>query len=148
MTALTRFNPFKSMSRLDPTADFEDFFRGFGVRPAWSKLEMMPDIRLDVSEDAKAYHVKADLPGVDKKDIDLSIDGNQIAISAEVKRELRKKEDEKEIFAERYYGKVFRTFVTPTDVDESKAEAHYENGVLTLTLPKKSNGHSRRIAVN
>jgi HSP20 family protein len=148
MTTLTRFNPFKSLSRLDPTADFEDFFRGFGARPAWSNLEMVPDIRLDVSEDEKAYRVKADIPGVDKKDIDLSIDGNQIVISAEVKRESNKKEGEKDICSERYYGKVYRAFSTPADVDGTKAEAHYENGVLSLTLPKKSNGHSRKIAVN
>jgi HSP20 family protein len=148
MTMLTRFNPFKPLSRIDPTTDFEDFFRSFGMRPTWSNLETIPDIRLDVSENDKFYRVKAEIPGVDKKDIDLSIDGNQIAISAEVKRESTKKEGEKEICSERYYGKMYRAFSVPTDVDASKAEAHYDNGVLTLTLPKKGNGQSRKIAVN
>lgn len=148
MSTLTRFNPFKSFSRLGPTADFEDFFRGFGMRPAWSNFEVVPEIRLDVNEDDKAFRVKAEIPGVDKKDIDVSIDGNQIVISAEVKRESTKKEGEKEIFSERYYGKVYRAFSTPADVDANKADAHYDNGVLTLTLPKKGNGHSRKIAVN
>lgn len=148
MSSLTRFNPFKSLSRLDPTADFEDFFRGFGMRPAWPNVDIVPEIRLDVSEDDKAYRVKAEIPGVEKKDIDLSIDGNQIAISAEVKRESTKKEGEKEICSERYYGKVYRAFSTPTDVDAAKAEAHYDKGVLSLTLPKKGNGQSRKIAIN
>jgi len=148
MNTLTRFNPFKSLSRLDPTADFEDLFRGFRLRPAWSNFEVVPEIRLDVTEDDKAYRVKAEIPGVDKKDIDLSIDGNQIAISAEVKRESTKKEGEKNVFSERYYGKMYRSFSTPTEVDAAKAEARYDSGVLTLTLPKKGNGQSRKIAVN
>ena len=148
MTTLTRFNPFKSLARMDPNAQFEDFFSGFGMQPAWSKFETLPDIRLDVSEDDKVYRVKADLPGVDKKDIELSIDGNRITISAEVKREVQNKGNEKEVFSERYYGRIYRTFVTPGDVDEGKAQAHYENGVLLLTLPKKANGNSRKIAVN
>ena len=148
MTNLTRWNPLKSLSRLDPAAEFDDFFRGFGLRPAWSNFEVLPDMRLDVSEDEKAYRVKAEIPGVDKKDIDLSIDGNQILISAEVKRDTKKKEGEKDICSERYYGKMYRAFSTPTDVDGTKAEARYESGVLTLTLPKKSNGQSRKIAVN
>jgi HSP20 family protein len=148
MTTLTRFNPFKSLARIDPTAEFEDFFRGFGLRPAWPNFEAVPDMRLDVSEDDKVYRVKAEIPGVDKKDIELSINGNQIAISAEVKRESHRKESEKEVVSERYYGKLYRAFSTPLDVDGSKAEAHYENGVLTLTLPKKANGQSRRIAIN
>jgi HSP20 family protein len=136
------------LSRFDPTADFDDLFRSFGMRPAWPKLETLPDMRLDVSEDDKAYRVKAEIPGVDKKDIDLSIEGNQIAITAEVKRDSKKKEGEKDICCERYYGKMYRAFSTPTDVDSAKAEAHYESGVLTLILPKKPNGQSRKIAVN
>src|SRR5258706_319738 len=148
LTSVTRFNSVKSLSRIDPTSEFEDFFRGFGMRPAWSNFEAVPDMRLDVSEDDKAYRVKAEIPGVDKKDIELSINGNQIAISAEVKREMHRKENEKDVLSERYYGKVYRAFSTPLDVDASKAEAHYDNGVLTLTLPKKANGSSRKIAIN
>lgn len=147
MTSLSVFNPFKPLARIDPTTDFENFFRGFGMRPALN-FDMAPDIRLDVNEDEKFYHVKAEIPGVDKKDIDLSIEGNQIAITAEVKREAKKKDGEREVFSERYYGKVYRSFMTPSDVDPAKAEARYENGLLTLTLPKKANSQSRRIAVN
>ena len=148
MNTLTRFNPFKSLSRLDPAADANDFFRSFGLRPSWPTVDVLPDIRLDVSEDDKVYRVKAEIPGVEKNDIDLSIDGNQIAISAEIKRETKKKEGEREICSERYYGKVYRAFSTPADVDSTKAEAKYDKGVLTLTLPKKSNGHSRKVAIS
>jgi HSP20 family protein len=148
MNNLTRFNPFKSLSRLDPVADANDFFRSFGLRPSWPNLDAMPDIRLDVSEDDKAYRVKAEIPGVDKNDIDLSIDGNQIAITAEIKRESKKKEGEREICSERYYGKIYRAFSTPTDVDSAKAEAKYDKGVLSLTLPKKPNGQSRKVAIS
>jgi HSP20 family protein len=145
---LTRFNPFKSLSRVDPTADFEDFFRSFGVRPAWTNFETVPDIRLDVSEDDKAYRVKAEIPGVEKNDIDLSIDGNQIAISAEIRRESKTREGEKDICSERYYGTVYRAFSTPSDVDSTKAEANYEKGVLTVTLPKMSTGQSRKVSIS
>lgn len=147
MSTLTRWNPFKTMAPLDLTPDFNELFRGFGLRPAWNDLQT-PEIRVDVSEDDQRYTVKADIPGVAKQDIDLSVDGNQIAISAEIKRESRKKEGEHEVCTERYYGKVYRAFSTPTDIDASRAQANYADGVLTLTLPKKANGQSHKIAVN
>lgn len=149
MTALTHWNPFKTMARFDPTAGFEDMFRGFGLRPAWRNIEITPEIQIDVTENDKAFHVKADIPGVDKNDIEVSVEGNQVAISAEVKRETKKKDDEKEVCTERYYGKVYRSFTLPNDLDSAKAGAHYENGVLALTLPKKGNGSgTRKITVS
>lgn len=147
MANLTHWNPFKSLSRF-PGTDIENYFRGFGPPSIWANFETnAPDIRVDINEDDKAYRVKAEIPGVDKNDIDVSVDGNQVSISAEVKRESKKKEGEKEVCSERYYGQVFRSFSLPTDVDGVKAEARYENGVLTMTLPKKSNGSSHKIAV-
>ncbi len=147
MSNLTRWNPFKSLTGFDPATSFEDMFRG--LRPAWRDFDISPEVRIDVSEDEKVYKVKAEIPGVDKKDIEVSIDGNEVAISAEVKRETKKKEGEKEIYTDRYYGKVYRSFTLPSDLDSAKAEARYEDGVLRLTLPKVAgNGHSRKIAVN
>ena len=151
MTALTHWNPFKGMARFEPSNSFDDLFRGlgFGLRPSTlPEFSAAPDIRIDVSEDDKAFHIKAEMPGVDKKDIDISVEGNQVAIGAEVKRESKKKEGEKEIYTERYSGKVYRSFSLPNDLDGSKAEAQYEKGVLMLTLPKKGNGSSRKIAVS
>ncbi len=151
MNTLTRWNPFKTMTRFDPIASFDDLFRGFGTRPAWRDFELAdvaPEVRLDVTENDKSYQVKAEIPGVDKNDIEISVEGNQVAISAEVKRATKKKEDEKELYTERYHGKVYRAFTLPNEIDSAKADAHYDQGVLTLTLPKKANGGTRRIAVS
>lgn len=148
MTSLTRWNPFKPLARFDPTTEFDDLFRSFALRPGWREMALQPEIRLDVSEDAGAYRVKAEMPGVDKDDIELSIDGNQVTIGAEVKRETERKDGETELYAERYYGKARRMFSLPGDVDGTKAEARYDKGVLSITLPKKANGQSRKIAVS
>jgi HSP20 family protein len=148
MTTLTRWNPFKTSTRFDPVATFDDLFRGLSTRPLWRDFEAAPDIRIEVNENDKAYQVKAEIPGVEKNDIEVSVEGNQVAISGEVKRETKKKDDEKEVYSERYYGKVYRSFTLPTDLDSAKADAHYEGGVLMLTLPKKQNGSSRKISVS
>jgi HSP20 family protein len=147
MANITRWSPFKSLSRLEQGLPFDDFFRGFGLRPQWADLEA-PDVRIDVSEKDDSYCVKAEIPGVDKNDIDVSINGNQVAISAEVKRETKKKDDEREICTERYFGQVYRSFGLPGEVDNDKANAHYENGVLTLHLPKKQNGSARKLTIS
>ena len=149
MTKLTHWNPFKTTPAFNPIAGFDDLFRGWGMRPLSREFEVVsPDIRLDVSETDGAYAVKAEMPGIDKKDIEISIDGSQVSIGAEVRREENRKDNEKELYTERYFGKVYRSFSLPTDLDAAKAEAKYDAGVLTLTLPKKSNGGSRKIAVN
>jgi HSP20 family protein len=151
MSLLTRFNPInpiKPMVRFDPFADFDDVFRGLGVRPWTRDFEAAPELRMDVDEFDKFYQVKADIPGVVKDDIAITIDHNLITISAEIKREMPAKEGEKTLHTERSYGKAFRSFTLPQEVDDAKAQARFENGVLTLTLPKKPNGLSRRIAVN
>lgn len=127
---------------------FDEFFRGLGNRPMWRDLDVAADMRIDVTEDEGSFSVKADIPGVDKKDIDVSVEGNQVSISAEVKRETSKKDDDKEICTERYYGKVYRAFTLPSDIDSAKADARYDNGVLTLTLPKKKNGSSRKVSIS
>lgn len=148
MTSMTRWNPFKTLSRIEPTANFDDFFRGFGLRPQWQDMDLAPDVRINVSESDKAYRVEADIPGVDKNAIDVSIDGSQVTIGAEVKRETKEKDDSRDILTERYYGQVYRSFTLPTEVDSEKADAHYDNGVLTLTLPKKQNGSARKLTIS
>ncbi len=147
MTNLTRWNPLKRTARFDPMVGFDDLLRS-GMRPLWREFEGTPDINLDVSENDKAYTVKADLPGVDKNDIDVSVEGAQVSISAEIKRETRNKDNDRELFTERYYGSTFRSFTLPSEVASDKVEARYENGVLSLTLPKKANGAGRRITVS
>ncbi|MDE2155758.1 MAG: Hsp20/alpha crystallin family protein, partial [Xanthomonadaceae bacterium] len=100
------------------------------------------------TENDKAFLVNAEVPGIDKNDIEISVEGNQVSISAEVKRESRKKDNEMDIYTERYYGKVFRSFSLPTELESTKADAHYDNGILHLTLPKKHDGSSHKIVVS
>jgi HSP20 family protein len=147
MTTLSRWNPLKQLSRVD-TNDFDDLFRGFGLRPMFKDVELAPDIRIDVIENDEAYDISADVPGVRKEDIDIAVDGNQVSITAQSKRESEKKNGDRAVHCERYYGQAFRSFSLPSDVDDTKAEARYENGVLSLHLPKKANGQQRRIKVS
>jgi HSP20 family protein len=102
---------------------------------------------MDVKEDDKAYTVHAEMPGVKKEDIQISIDGNQVSIAAEVRKEREEKQGEKVLRSERYYGRVYRAFTLGQDVDQERAQAKYDNGVLELTLPKKAAAATRRLAV-
>ena len=147
MTALTRFSPFRSPARFDTPATFDDLFRNFGLGPAWNQPEVAPDMRVDITEDDDAFHVKAEIPGVDKDDINVSVEGNRFSINAEAKREKEKK-NEKELIVERSWGRAYRAFALPSDIDGNRTEARYDKGVLTLTLPKKANGNARRITVS
>jgi HSP20 family protein len=146
MTALTRFNPFRNPARFDTPATFDDLFRNFGLAPAWNQPEFV-DMRVDITEDDDAFHVKAEIPGVSKDDIDVSVDGNRVSITAEAKREKETKEA-KELVVERSWGKAYRAFALPADLDGSRTEARYDKGVLSLTLPKKANGNEHRITVS
>jgi HSP20 family protein len=107
------------------------------------------DIRVDVVEKDGVFKVRADLPGVKKEDINVRIDGNLVQIDAETKGEKEfKGEGGKVLRSERYYGSVSRTFTLTQDVDDTKAVAKYEDGVLTLELPKKATSSSKRLAIS
>lgn len=147
MTTLTRFNPFRSPARFETSATFDDLFRNLGIGPLWNQPELASDMRVDITEDENAYYINAEIPGVDKDDIDVSVEGNRVAINAEAKREKEKK-DEKELVVERSWGKAYRAFALPSDIDGGRTEARYDKGVLTLTLPKKADGNARRIVVS
>lgn len=145
---LTPFDRFGDLTRFEPLRGLEDFFRDFHLKRALRDFEAAPLIKLDVSETEQAYSVKAELPGMKKEDIKVDIDGNRVSISAEIKRESEKKEGHTVVRSERYVGQQFRSFTLDQDVDDSKAEARYQDGVLELTLPKKPNNASRKIVVN
>ena len=140
------------MSSLVPRSIFDDFFKDFApafyVRPLHG--DALPDpskIKIDVKEDDAAYTVHAEIPGVPKDDIQVSIDGNVVSLRAEVQQKDEKKEGEKVLRSERYYGAVERSFQLPADVDAAQAKAKYDNGVLTLTLPKKQSGATQRLKI-
>jgi HSP20 family protein len=132
--------------RSDPfDVAFREFFRNM-LRPARLDLEAEPDIRVDLKETEKAYTVHAEVPGVKKEDIEVSIDGNVVTLRAEVKREKEEK-GETMLRAERYYGAMTRSFTLAADVDDKAATAKYADGVLELTLPKKAGSTSRKLMV-
>ncbi len=143
MSNLARFNPFSELRV--PFAD--DFFKGFALRPVYRMMEGEPQMRLDLTEDDRHFFVKAEIPGVKKEDIKVSVDGNQVSLSAEVKKEKEEKEGAKVIRSERYYGSVARSFTLGENVDAAAAQAKYDNGVLQLTLPKKPNGQSHLLKI-
>ena len=92
--------------------------------------------------------MRAEIPGVKKDDIKVAVDGNQVSISAEVKKEKEEKEGKKVIRSERYYGKVYRSFSLAQDVDQNATKAKYSDGVLELTLPKKPGTAGKEITVS
>lgn len=121
---------------------FDDFFRdvapGFYVKPLHGDgLPTPAQIKVDVKESAEGYTVHAEIPGVPKEDIQVAVDGNVVTLRAEVKQQDSSSQDEKVLRSERYYGAVSRSFQLAMDVDQAQAKAKYDNGVLTLTLPKK-----------
>ncbi len=126
----------------------DDLFRGFVMRPLGFERETgAAHIKVDVSENDNAYVVKAELPGVKKDEINVTINANQVAISAEVKKEKELKNGDKELHTERYYGKMYRSFTLGQEVDEGSAQAKYTDGVLELTLPKKAATQAKKLAI-
>lgn len=142
MTQFTRYTPF------DDTVD--QLLRGFFVRPVAFDGTSQPaqSLRVDVTEDEQAYTVHAEIPGVKKDDIQVTIDNEQVAIGAEVRNAREVKDGERVLRAERHYGKVYRAFTLAQPVDEDKAVAKYTDGVLELTLPKKAAASARRLSIN
>ena len=139
-----------NVTRFDPFNDLVDyFFKGFLVRPLAYEggREAPPRMKVDVAEKNGAYAVTAELPGVKKEDIQITIDGAQVTLVAEVKREKEVSQDERVLHAERVFGKVSRSFTLPQELDEAKVEAKYRDGVLELTLPKKAAAARRQIAI-
>jgi len=141
MANVTRFDPFNEL--------VDDLFRGFLVRPVAyeGRGDALARMKVDVAEKNGAYKVVAELPGVKKEDIQVSIDGPQVTLAAEVKQEKEASQDERVLHAERVFGKLTRSFTLPQEVDEAKAEARFRDGVLELTLPKKAAAQRKQITI-
>jgi len=147
MGNMTRFDPFNELVRFTPLRGMEDFFRMPRMRSFLPDLPTEPEMKMDVSEDEKAYRVKAEVPGVKKEDIHVAVEGNQVSISAEIKREKEEKKGETVLRSERYYGMQSRSFTLMHDVDQEKAEAKYQDGILELMLPKRNGVATKQLAV-
>lgn len=140
MLNVARFSPFDDA--------FDHLLRGFVVRPAAQEANATAvRFRADIIESDKAYTVHAELPGVKKEDIQIAIDGDQLAISAETRAEKEVKEGERVLRTERYSGKYHRAFALDVAVDEDAIAARYADGVLELTLPKKAVAAAKRITI-
>ncbi len=134
MAELVKWEPFRELISLREAMDrlFEESF----VRPfGWLAPVGAETFAIDMYETDDDIVVKAAIPGVKPEDIDVSISGDVLTIKGEVKEEKEVKE-ENYIRKERRYGTFCRSVTLPVQVDADKAKAEYENGILTLTLPK------------
>ena len=149
MASITRFDP-----RIDTFGDLvDDLFKGFFVRPMVYEGQQygagtLPRMKVDVTESNGAYQVTAELTGVKKEDIQVAIDGAQVTLSAEVKREKDISEGDRVLHTERSFGKVSRSFSLPQELDEARAEARFRDGLLELTLPKKAAAARKQIEIH
>lgn len=150
MNSITRYSPLsRKLSHFDPFEDMDDIFSRFMMRPALhGEMDSEPQIRMDVKEADGKYLVNAEIPGVNKDDIHVTIEGNRVSISAEIKHEKEAKEGERVIRCERSYGMASRSFSLADEVDQSQVQAKYNNGVLELTLPKKPGSPRKEIPIS
>lgn len=101
---------------------------------------------IDLFEDKESITVKAEMPGMKKEDIDLSVEGNTLSISGE-RREEKQTGQGASFRSERYFGKFYRSVTLPTAVDANRVVAKYKDGILTLTLPKTEEARRKQIPV-
>lgn len=139
------------MSNLIPRGSlFDEFFKdmapGFFIKPLHGD-PLPQSIKVDVKESPDAYIVEAEIPGVSRDDIQVTIDGSIVTLRAEVRQMDAQTSNEKVLRSERYYGSVARSFQLPVEIDEESAKAKYDNGVLKLTLPKKRGRAGQRLAI-
>lgn len=125
---------------------FEGFFRPMRLFEERTTHDLVPAI--DVREDENQYVVRAELPGIKKDDIAVTLENGILTISAGTKSEHEQKDGERVIRRERRYGKYMRSLRLGTEIDENKAKANYKDGVLELVLPKSEAVKPKRIAVD
>ena len=127
---------------------FKEVAPGFFIKPLHGDpVPSASQIRIDVSENDQAFTVRAEIPGVNKQDIHVSVEASIVTLSAEIRQHDAEREGEKLLRSERYYGSVSRSFQLPAEVDEAQSKARYENGILLLDLPKKVSNSPQRLTV-
>jgi len=139
----------QNVGSYDPRTDtgYDELFRGF-FRPVRLEGAASPvTIKMDVSETDNGYVVHSEMPGVQKEDIAVAIAGDQVTITAEVKQQWEKKEGDRMLRNERYFGNIYRSFTLPVELDESACEARYDNGILELRLVRKAVAPGKRLAI-
>jgi HSP20 family protein len=138
----TTLNPFEEFER-DVKKTFENFF---SLEPA-NLFDSAWIPTVDVKEDEKSIHVRAEIPGIDEKDINVALEDNILTISGEKKDE-RKEENKRYILSESRYGSFKRCITLPGEVKADSAKAKFKNGVLTIDFEKKEVSQPKRITIN
>ncbi|MEN8516326.1 Hsp20/alpha crystallin family protein [Burkholderia sp. MS455] len=143
MSNLTRYDPFS----IDPVSDlFQGLFRPLRGMTLTDEPDLA-SMKIDVTESDNAYKVNAELPGVAKDDIDVQVTGRTVSINAKIERNNEQKEGERVIRRERYSGTISRSFSLPGEIDDANATAAYQDGVLSLTLPKKTPAGQKKLTI-
>jgi HSP20 family protein len=139
-----------SVTRHDPLATGLDSLLGELFRPPFVRenaaATALP-LRVDVRETPDSYVVYAELPGVKKEQIEIEVEGNEVSIAAEIGARSPAADGEKWLRVERFNGKTARRFALPQEIDEGRADARFDLGVLELKLPKKAPATGRKIAI-
>jgi|GEM_PF-72790 len=142
------FNPFRELGRFEPFGrEMEDLFKGFFVAPVPFNQISAGRIPIDVTEDDKSYRVRAELSGFSREEIDVSVNGDRVSISADSKKEKQEKQGDQVVVRECFFGRQYRAFALPQAVDEAATTAKYADGILELSLPKKAAAANRKIAI-
>lgn len=127
---------------------FNDFFQRASLPPTRNaEVPSVARARMDVVDKGGAFEVKVDLPGVAKDDINVTVEGAHVTLQAETRRQSEQKDGERVLHSERSITSYARSFELPSEVTEDGAEAGFENGVLTLTLPKRVAATSKRLSI-
>jgi HSP20 family protein len=143
MNALIRFpNPATALSEL-----IDDFFGSTELSRPNRELVATRWPEVDVVEDEKSYLLRADMPGLEKKDISVTVENGVLSISGEKKEERKEQKDGRFTYYERSYGKFNRSFNLPEHVDAEHIEANYKNGVLELKINKTEKAKPKEIEV-
>lgn len=139
--------PFYSLQR-EMNSVFDNFFRGFDVAPrgfAEGLGSFSPSI--DVKENDKEFIIKAELPGVEEKDIDVTVTGDSVTIKGE-KKEEKEDKDKNYYYMERSYGSFCRVIPLEAEIESGKAEARFTNGILDIKIPKSQSAKSKGTKVS
>ena len=126
---------------------FDEFFAPFARGTPLLSQEGTASPRLDLNETDKTFEIQAEMPGVKKDDVKVSIDHQRVTIEGECRTANERREGENVVYSERSARKYMRSFMLPSEVDDTTAEAKLENGILSLSLPKKQGSEARRLTI-
>ncbi|MBN1161828.1 MAG: Hsp20/alpha crystallin family protein [Dehalococcoidales bacterium] len=141
---LQRWEPFRDLRQMEETMN--RLWRGFGGTPAYRDGAEDWNILIDVVQQKDDIIVKASIPGVKPEELDISIEDNLLTLKAERKPDIEGK-DITYLMQERPFGSFFRALHLPDTVDTNKVKSKYENGVLTLTMPKVEEKKRKQIQI-